>query len=135
MNRHGQEAQVNRQLIIPRIPPPRNLYTLLRLQLLARAKLIERALALNEQRAVFAEMRELQDHISHPETRGPEGERAVVGDAGWEGGWYEVVGAQEGEVLEWEEEEHGPALCAFDRVQAAGWWWCAFEGDHPLDYG
>jgi hypothetical protein len=38
-------------------------------------------------------------------------------------------------VLEREEGQHGPALRAFDRVQAARWWWCAFERDHPLDYG
>jgi hypothetical protein len=82
MDRHGQEAQINRQLIIPRIPPPRQFHTFQRLQLLARAKLIERALSLNEQRAVFAEMRELQDHVRHPETRGPEGDCAVVDRVG-----------------------------------------------------
>ena len=59
MGRHGQEAQVDRKLIVPRVPPPRQFDTFQRLQFLARIELIECALAFHEQRAVFAEMREL----------------------------------------------------------------------------
>ena len=46
----------------------------------------------------------------------------MVGDdaAAW---GDEVVRAEEGEVLEREEEEHGPALGAFEREEAAGGWW------------
>ena len=49
MNRDGQEAQVDRQLIVPRVPPPHPLRALLRLQFLARAELVECALVLDEQ--------------------------------------------------------------------------------------
>ncbi len=49
MDRHGQIAQIDHKLVVPRVPPPHELCALFRLQFLARAQLIERPL-LDEQR-------------------------------------------------------------------------------------
>ena len=88
MNCDGQEAQVDRQFIVPRIPPPHQFRALLRLQFLTRTKLVECALALDEQRAVFAYVRELEHDVGHPEARGPQRYRVVVD--GYASGGYEV---------------------------------------------
>ena len=138
MDSHGQDAQVDSELVVPRVPPPRELGALQRLQFLARAQLVERALALDEQRAVFAQVRELEHDVGHPEARRPERDRAVVDAEGCEEGERsgdEVVRAEEGELLERVEDEHGPALGALDGVQPSRRRRGALECYEPLDDG
>ena len=57
-----------------------------------------RILALDEQRAVLALVRELEHDVGHPEARGPQRDCAVVD--GHVSSGYEVVRAEEGEVLQ-----------------------------------
>ena len=71
---HGEIAQVDRQLIIPRVPPTSDLRALI----LTRVQPIERALALPKQRAVLAKMRELQHDVRRPKARRPRSDRNVV---------------------------------------------------------
>ena len=131
MDRHGQIAQVDCQLVVPRVPPARQLGALLRLHFLARAQ--ERALAHDEQHAVLAQVRELKHDVCHPEARRPQRDGAVADASFGHGG--KVVRAEEGELLEGVEDEHRPALRALDGVEAACGRRGALEGDEPLDDG
>jgi hypothetical protein len=106
-------------------------------------------------------MRKLQHDVRGPKARRPRGDRGVVdvyGSGGlvvarlsstgagghWQGeggggegyrdcGGYEVVCAEVGELLEVVEGEHGPALSALYREEAARWWGRALERDEPLN--
>jgi len=74
VDRHGQIAQVDSELVVPLVPSPLELVTLL----LLRAQAIDRTLSLDEQRTILAQVRELQHDVRRPEPRRPHGDRGVV---------------------------------------------------------
>jgi len=99
--------------------------------------------SLDEQGALFAQVRMLEHDVRYPDARRSQRDRAVVdghasglsgrGREGTRSGGDEVVRAEEGELLEGEEGEHRPPLRAFDGEEAACGRRGTLEGNEPLD--